>query len=379
MENQDGSTFKVPFTTILEIQPHTNAERLEIAVVYGFQVVVSKGKYSPGDKVVYIPIDSIIPSNIETILFPEDSKIKLNKSRVRQIKIRNFASQGMLVNPQDLSSIMSFDRIALETDLKDFLGITKYEPPVVGPSLTMPSPNGRKMRQNNPLFHKYNGLDNVKWFPTKFNETTEVVIQEKLHGTNARAGLVPYNANTVWKKIKKFLKLAPFVEPCYGSNNVEISAKGDYKGWYGEDHYATTFKAADAFNKLKLGETIFGEIIGPGIQKNYTYGLTDLKFVLFDVKILQEDGKQIWLSPTEVQAFAKERGFEMVPVLYEGPYNKELAYSLTKGNSVYCPAQKVREGIVIKKKYDYSYEGNKQALKWVSEDYLSDDTNTDNH
>lgn len=377
--SEENTTYKVPYTTILEIGPHSNAERLEIATVYGFQVVVSKCKYKVGDKIVYIPIDSILPQLLESIIFPEDSKIKLNKSRVRQIKIRSFASQGMLIDPQYLATIVNMDRIELETDLKDILGVKKYEPPVPGLAQPFPTAGGRKMRQDNPLFHKYNGLDNIKWFPGKFNETTEVVIQEKLHGTNARAGLVPYNANTLWKKIKKFLKLTPEVEPCYGSNNVEISAKKEYKGWYGEDHYATTFQSCDTFAKLRLGETVFGEIIGPGIQKNYNYGLKALKFVLFDVKLLQADGKQVWLSPSEVAAFAKERGFEVVPVLYEGPFNKELAYSLTKGNSVFCPTQKIREGIVIKAASNYSIEGNKQALKWVSEDYLNDHSNTDNH
>lgn len=378
MSDESGSTYKVPYTTVLEIQPHNNAERLEIAVVYGFQVVVSKGKYQVGSKVIYVPIDSILPASVESLLFPADSKIKLNKARVRQIRIRGLASQGMLIDPSELSSIISVDRIDLETDLKEFLGITKYEPPVEhkGPAGV---PGGRKRKNDNPLFHKYNGLDNIKWFPNMFKDGDQVVIQEKLHGTNARASILPYTPNTIWKKIKKFLKLAPATENCYGSNNVEISAKGSYKGFYGEDVYGTTFQAADAFSKLKLGETIFGEIIGANIQKNYSYGLNEYKFVLFDVKILEADGKQKWLAPSEVEAFAKERGFEYVPVVYAGPYNKELAYSLTKGNSLYDPKTKVREGIVIKRAVDYSVEGNKQALKWVSEDYLDDKSNTDFH
>ena len=57
----DGSLFKVPFTTILKVENHPNADRLEIAFVYGFQVIVQKGKYSAGNRVVYIPIDSILP------------------------------------------------------------------------------------------------------------------------------------------------------------------------------------------------------------------------------------------------------------------------------------------------------------------------------
>ena len=58
---EDGSVYKVPLTTIVKVEPHTNAERLELAFVYGFQVIVQKGKYQVGDKVVYVPIDSLLP------------------------------------------------------------------------------------------------------------------------------------------------------------------------------------------------------------------------------------------------------------------------------------------------------------------------------
>jgi hypothetical protein len=100
--------------------------------------------------------------------------------------------------------------------------------------------------------------------------------------------------------------------------------------------------------------------------------------VLFDVKILMPDGTQKWLTPDEVEIFAFNRGFEYVPLLYRGPYNKDFAYELTKGNSKYCATQKVREGIVIKAMHDYDHLGNKKALKWISEVYLDDHTNTDN-
>jgi len=82
------SMFKVPVTTIKQIFVHENAHSLEVAQVYGFNVVVQKGKYQAGDKVIYVPIDSILPNWLEEKLFPADAKIKLHKGRIRQIKIR---------------------------------------------------------------------------------------------------------------------------------------------------------------------------------------------------------------------------------------------------------------------------------------------------
>lgn len=375
----NGTTYMVPYTSILDIQPHGNADRLEVATVYGWQVVVPKGRYKVGDKAIYIPIDSILPHKLEMMLFPEDAKIKLHHNRVRQIKIRGLASQGMLINPSEIASLINADYLKDEQDLKLILGVKKYQPPVrkVG---TPGIPGQRSKKTDNPLFHKYNGLDNIKWFPNKFSEQTMVVIQEKLHGTNARASILPFAATTLKKKIMRLFRLSPVNENCYGSNNVEISAKSTYKGFYGEDVYGKVFSQLDVFNKIKFGESVFGEIVGPGIQKGYGYGLKEHKFVLFDVKILQQDGTQKWLNPSEVKVFAKERGFDFVPVLYEGPFNKELAYTLTKGKSEFNDkSEKVREGIVIKAANEYSVAGNKQALKWVSEDYLNDPTNSDDH
>jgi RNA ligase (TIGR02306 family) len=286
----------------------------------------------------------------------------------------------MLINTADIAAKLRGTRMRSEQDLSLVLGITKYEPPVAGPSSTQGAGRNRNKKKDNPLFHKYNGLDNIKWFPTLFKEGDEVVVQEKLHGTNARASILPYSANTFWKKMKRLLRLAPEFENCYGSNNVEISNTPDYKGFYGEDVYGKTFGAVDVFNKLKPGEIVFGEIVGPGIQKGYEYGLKEHKFVVFDIKVLQPDGKFQWLTPGDVAVFCAERGLDHVPVVYAGPYNKEKVYSLTKGRSLFDPkTTKVREGIVVKAAGNYDTGGNKKALKWVSEDYLNDESNTDFH
>lgn len=375
------SDYKVPYTRILEIKEHPNAHSLEIAIVYDWQVIVKKGFYKKGDCIIYVPIDSVLNNiHLETKLFGPNAKIKLNKNRVRQIRIRNYVSQGMIINPLDVREFLHnnvLDESLLESDLSEILGITKYEPPERGLSYTQSSGESPRKREH-PLFHKFNGLSNIKWMPKYFEEGEQVVVEEKVHGSNARLGLLPFHANTLWKKIKKFLHLVPQYEYVYGSNNVDISSKFNYKGYYGEDIYGQTIKKLDLFSKLKENEIFYGEIIGPGVQKNYSYGLKDLTFVLFDVKVIK-DGKGIWLDPEAVEQIAKERGMEFVPVIYKGLYNKELVYTFTSGPSLYCPEQKVREGIVVKARENYSLDGNKRAVKWINEEYLDDKTNSDFH
>lgn len=382
--------FKVCFTKILEVVPHNNADALEIAKVYGFSVVIKKGSYNVGDFALYIPVDSVLPMKLETQIFGEGSKIKLNKGRVKQIRIRQFPSEGMLIDvaavKQYLQAIgvnanMDFK---LEHDYAELLSVSKYEPPVATHLGEGSTDKTKKLRkgQDNPLFHKYNGLENLKWFPSLFQADEEVVIQEKLHGTNARLGKLPAVADTLWKKFLKLIGMFPKFEVCYGSNNVDLTNRATYKGFYGDNVYAKAFQACKAEEKVKENEIIFGEIVCEGLQKNYHYGHRTPHFVLFDVKKYNEETKEFyWLSPDEVEQYAKERGFDMVPILYRGVFNKQLAYELTLGDSVYCPEQKVREGVVIKSKLKYndiSMSSNKRALKYISEVYLDKD-NSDFH
>lgn len=383
--SEEGSTFKVPLTKILEIQPHNNATSLEFAVVYGFRVVVRKGEYKAGDIVLYIPIDSVIPRSLEEQLFPSGSKIKLHRSRVKQIKIRGEYSQGMVIDLPTIQEYATqhlslgyhiFDQISimLESNLAEQLGVTKYQPPEASYQSSSGTP--RDKAKENPYFHKYNGVENIKWYPELFKEDEEVVVQEKLHGSCCRAAILPFKANTLWKKVLKVLKLAPANEYCYGSNNVQLQERGNYKGWYGDNVYKKVLDKVEAFQKMKPGEIIYGELIGEGIQKNYTYGHKEHHFVLFDVKVLQEDGTTKWLNPEESEAYAKERGFDFVPVLFKGLFNKEITNELTKGSSVYCSGQKVREGIVIKSRINYNDDlmpSNKKCVKWLSEKYLEGD------
>lgn len=376
-----SDNFKVPYTTILDIAPHPNADRLELATVYGFQVVVAKDKYKVGNRVIYVPIDSILPQWLEDHLFPADSKVKLNKHRVRQIRLRKYASQGMIVEADGLveqhcNGGVGANNLVLEQDYSEQLGITKYEPPAPNYQSSTGGPKVRNRPYENPYFRKFNGITNIKWFPNVFKDQ-EVVIQCKLHGSHVRFGKAPFVANTLWKKIKKLFGLSPSHEFVYGSNNVELTNRKNYVGFYGEDVYGKCLAKFNVQDKIRNGEFVHGEVIGPGIQKGYTYGHTEHHLVIFDVRVMQEDGTQRWLNPEEAEAYAKERGFDFVPVLYKGFLSQEILDSCTTGKSVYYPPE-IREGCVVKSRFKYDVDQSKQAFKSINPQYLDGDQ-SDNH
>lgn len=363
------STLEVKVVRIEQILPHLNADRLSIATIAGWQCVVGKDQYQVGELAVYLPIDSILPQEVETKLFGPDSKVKLSKGRVKTIKIRGAISQGMLAKFETLGLTPSPEN----TDLTKELNISKFEPQVnhgVG-QVAPASP-----KNINPDFKRYSQLEHFKKHNKLFQENQDiVVITEKIHGTNFRCGWVPYNPTSMWKKVLKLLRLLPQWEFVYGSHNVQLSNKLLTNGHHEDNVYSSTVVKYNLEELLDYGQVLYGEIYGGKIQKNYSYGLPagEHDLVAFD---LMQNGKYVDWS--DLQDFCEETGVPLVPVLYKGPFSAELAASLTSGDSVLAPSQKIREGIVIKSLKEESCYLGRKAVKFVSDEYLLKD-NTDFH
>ena len=81
--------FKCEIFKISDVKEHPNADRLELAFIGTWQIVVGLGRFKVGDRAIYIEVNSILPQDVENILFPPGSKITLKKSRVRNIGFRS--------------------------------------------------------------------------------------------------------------------------------------------------------------------------------------------------------------------------------------------------------------------------------------------------
>lgn len=367
------SSLIVEVVKIDEILDHPNADKLELAKIKGWICVVRKDSFKVGDKAIYIPIDSILPESLETKIFTEGSKITLNNHRVKTIKIRKAVSQGLLVT---LDSIGLKD-YPIGTDVKDVLGIKKSEPPSAPFRGFKGGQTSKKI--SNPNFTKYIDIENYKNYNNVFQPDDYVVITEKIHGTNFRCGWVEFATDTWWKKIKKFLGLAPKYEFVYGSHNIQLQNKFISKDFYskqGEGNvYAKTVAQYNLKEKLDKGIVVYGEIYGDGIQKNYTYGCEkgERKLVIFDIK---KDGK--YLDNHKVLEYCLNKDFDVPPLLYSGKFKEVNLDKLVQGKSVLCSKQKVREGIVIKSITEEICCISRKILKHINPDYLLKD-NTDFH
>ncbi len=358
------SSHIVEVCTIDEVMPHPNADRLELVRVKGWVCVTGKGNFKAGDHCVYVPIDSVLCQELEDSLFPPDSKIKLHHHRVKTIKIRGHISQGMCIA---LPEVLRFlpNVVYVGDDVAVALGITKYEPP----RKELRTSQGKKIkRKENPHFKKFTDLENIKWFPTLFNSMDMVQVTEKLHGTNFRAGWVPFVPRTWWQKLKHMFGFTPMYEFVYGSRNLQLQDQPNKKLYYETNVYAKAVDLYDLRNTIPHGYVVYGEIVGPSIQPGYHYGLlnNDIRLELFDIynTVGTAAIPEGYLDPELALSFCAMYGLPYVPVLYQGIYDLDKIKSLTVGDSILAPTQKVIEGVVVR-----AINGPRRILKVIGDAY----------
>jgi RNA ligase (TIGR02306 family) len=355
-----------------EVKPIEGADNIEQVLVGGWNAITKKGEYKVDDLVGIATTDAVIPQRLSDAMNVTNYLRK--GQRVRTVKLRGVYSECLVIPNQFLPIGYNPEG----KDLMDVLKIFKYEPPVRQVQLS----SGRKIKyQDNPNFTVYHKFPNIKNVNGMFNGENYVQITRKLHGTNARYGIVKKRKLSIWDRFKKFVRLADEwieYEYVYGSHNVEKGS--DTQGFYSTDVWrevADKYQIKDklwAFvknhtpNEVGSGLVVYGEIYGPGIQKNYDYGLKELEFAGFDVVW---NGEYLDVSGTYLTMTNKSTDFiggvdlPHVPILYEGRWSQEVQDQFTFNN--FIEGTKVpHEGIVIK---HVSGEREKIA-KVINNDYL---------
>ena len=354
------SSLIVDVCKVDNIQKHPNADKLSIVQVKGWSVIVGLEQYSVGDLVVYIPPDSIIPDNLIKKYNLEYLK---KNGRTGTIKLRGYISQGLVIDIPD-------GKWKEGDDVAGFLGITKWEPPQSSYQMAVTKKTSRK--RINPLFDKYTEIENIKHYPDVFQEGEEVVITEKVHGSNARYANLPMDINERASLIEKlsfwFRKniLRQQNEFVYGSHQVQIAAHSNRKSFYGSDVWSEMIDKYNLDKVIPENTIVYGELYGDKIQ-DLTYGLKngERDLAVFDVK---QNGE--YLDWEDVVKFCHAYGLKYVPQLYVGPYREGVLEKYTKGRSIIYGEQ-ITEGCVIHCLHeDNDIKIGRKILKSISEDYL---------
>ena len=367
MQNLNSVAFVAKIENIV---PIPGADNIEQALIGGWSCIVKKGAHSRGELVICATTDAIIPQALADKMGV--TGYLRSGTRVRTVKLRGVYSECLIIPLHYLKGKLTMGNPDVNEgdDVMERLGISKWEPPVKQIQLA----SGRKIRYSeNPNFHVYYKFPNMKNVKGMFCEEDEVQITRKLHGTNARYGIVKKKKLSLWDRVKKFFgdEWVDY-EWVVGSHNVEKGSDSqgfyDTNVWYKiADDYkikeSLWYYAKNVLGKKTIGSgvVVYGEIYGAGIQKNYEYGLKDIKFAAFDLTVngiyfptqMALDDIIIWI------------GLPYVPVLYTGPWNQAIQDKYVFNN--FIEGSKVpHEGVVVK---HVSGERNKVA-KVINPDYL---------
>jgi RNA ligase (TIGR02306 family) len=363
MENQNSVCY---IAKINEVKAIEGADNIELVVAGGWNAITKKGEYKINNLVIIATTDAVIPQGLSDAMNVTNYLRK--GGRVRTVKLKGVYSECLII-PFKFGPTGA--HLFQGDDMMDKMRIYKYEPPVKQIQLS----SGRKIKyKDNPNFHVYYKFPNLKNVPGMFTEQDIVEISRKIHGTNARYGIVKKNKLSFKDKILKFFRLADEwvnYEYIYGSHNVEKGS--DSQGFYSTDVWKTIAENYDIKNKLWSyakdrdpsyigdGIIIYGEIYGAGIQKGYDYGLSDTKFKIFDVKINNE-----YLDNSDTYIILNYfLNLPYIEVLYNGKWSQSIQDKYVFNN--FIEGTKVpEEGIVIK---HVSGERNKIA-KVINPDYL---------
>lgn len=374
---------RVDVIRIPEVRVHPNADKLEIIPIEGYQAVVGKGQYKVGDLAYYIPPDSVVPVRPEFEFLwkgPLEGEVPLKRRRIAAKRLRGEWSEGLLMPANDMT-VKEGDNIA------EALGITHYEVEEDPSNGGKAESSTRKMkiprtwrgwvnfvkmllrgeRREDGINLPVYDVEAFKKHTHVFVEGENVIVTEKIHGSNARYsyregpfgtfGHMYAGSRQLWKAIdstcawRRAIKDNPWIE---------------------------------TWCKAHPGYALYGEITPT--QKGYDYASNGkVRFFLFDVR----DPKGNWMSDEEISNQAVydfgKSGFTydgsylavgyFVPRLYQGPFDAEEIKKLVDGPSTVDGAKHGREGIVIKAEPNrYVHNLGRVQLKIVSNEFLEKDS-----
>ena len=254
-------------------------------------------------------------------------------------------------------------------DVADDLGIVKWNPPI--PTHL----SGEVYNAGRELTVNYD-IENFKKYPDVLVEGEDVAMTEKLHGSFCGVGVLPRTHHDDMHYKNEFVVFSKGLGAdglCF--KYVELNQ---------DNAYIRALEATGTFDKLRdlrdsmeedggFDQPLFllGEVYGPGIQTNFNYGDKQV-FRMFDV-VAGFRGDQHYFSFDAKVFLAKHIGVEMVPVLYRGPFSREIMYQHTDGMETVSGKQlHIREGVVVTptdERYDLLI--GRVILKSVSAAYLT--------
>jgi len=322
---------------ILDLRPIDGADRIEMARVLGWSVVVRKEEFNIGDLCVYVEIDSKLPER------PEFEFMRDRKFRVKTVKLRGQVSQGIAFPMSILPPTINMEG----EDVTEILDIIKYEPP-------QKEHLGGDVKGSFPGFLCKTDEIRIQTVPELLDPTypgrkDPWYVTEKLDGTSVTAYLTKDGEFGICSR-----NLELKIEENQSSFVVRVLQELDIE--------SRLRRVQELFMLPRAGIAIQGELVGPGIQKN-KYDLKDKEFRLFSVFFPDAFRYALY---SEFQCAHDMLEIKAVPIVlgsYTLPATVDDIVEFSRGPSALNP-DTPREGIVVRNTVDGT------SFKVVNPDFL---------
>lgn len=327
------------------IKTHPNADKLDLAIIDGWQLVTAKDNgFKVGDVVVYFEIDSWVPHEVAPFLSKGKEPREYNGvkgERLRSIKLRGELSQGLILPMSILPTYVGSDDIG--EDVSEILNIQKWERPM-----------------NPQLAGQAKG-----YFPAFLRKTDQERIQNQFKRMTQEhfADLYEVTLKVDGSSMTMYHNNGD-VGVC--SRNLELKRFDDEGNPVNEDNsFIKKFNELGIESKLKAygrNIAIQGELWGSGINGNWE-GISHHEFSVFDIFDIDE---QKYLKAHERKKICEDLDLQHVPVI---EYTRLNHFTSVQDFLQYAERpsinNKVAEGVVFKSANNPEY-----SFKAVSNSYL---------
>ena len=315
-------THKVEVVKV-QIEPHPNADRLDVVRIFGFTCCVAKGSFRDGQLAAYIQPDSVVDSTRPEFEF------LAGHERIKVKKLRGVVSMGVLMPAPE--GVQEGD------DLAEHFGVTHYEPPIPGERV------GEVEGGPVGIYVPKYDVESMYRYKRLFVDGEPVVATEKIHGANSRY--------------------------VFASNEDRMycGSRGEWKAPNPNDIWWKTLDKnpwIEKFCRANPGDVLYGEVFGSVQSLRYGAKPGEIFFRAFDV--LRSGVWREWDDWTPSLSVD-----QVVPVVFGGQFDFDRLVQLSDGISLIPGADHCREGIVVRPIPERAHEHlGRVHLKLVSNAYL---------
>lgn len=315
---------------ITDIRSIEGADRIEAATVLGYQTVVKKGEFRPGDLCVWHEPDTVATQK------PEYEFLRKQGFRLKVSRFKGQVSQGLALPLAVLPSAS----YAVGDDVTELTGIRKYEKPL--------SPNLVGVAKGAfPSWIPKTDEPNLRSFPEALGEFTgrECVITQKVDGTSGTY----------------YLRGGEF-GVC--TRNLELLDDPASLFW----RVAQEHRLREALATLGGDFALQGEVHGAGIQGNHL----SLKGVSFAAFNLFNIATHAYANHNTLAEFCKANSPPMVREVWRGELRLTLLELVELASVQNYASGRPAEGIVIRPLEEARsriLESGRLSAKVISERY----------